>query len=188
MKSEPQNKAYTLTQYIQLEELSDIRHEYIQGQLIDMSGTTTLHNSICLNLTMSLLQKLKDTSYHVFMENVKVKIQSEDYYTYPDVVVTKESPSPESYILHQPELIAEVLSDSTRAYDTTDKFIQYKKSDTLQNYLLVEPEIMLVTCFEKAEDNYWNAVVYNQLEDVIVLKKMNIQLSLKDIYQPKITT
>jgi Uma2 family endonuclease len=82
------DKIYTLEQYIQIDESGYIKHEFINGQLYEISGASDLHNEICYNLTHLLKTGLKGKEYKVYMESVKVKILSEDYYSYPDVFVT----------------------------------------------------------------------------------------------------
>ena len=77
-----------------------------------------------------------------------------------------------------------MLSDSTRKYDTVDKFIQYQKIDSLQYYILVEPEVYSVHCFSKDEKGEWQAAIYTKLEEVIDLKLLSIQLPLQSIYKP----
>ena len=71
------DKIYTVDEYILLDEASDIRHEFINGQLFDMSGTSDLHNEICFNLTLLLKNLLGERGFKVYMENVKCKIQNE---------------------------------------------------------------------------------------------------------------
>jgi len=117
------------------------------------------------------------------MEGVKVKIQNEEYYTYPDVFITNHTEDLQNkYIKQYPALVIEVLSDSTRKYDTVDKFIQYQKNDTLEYYILVEPELMYVNCFSKDETGEWHSAIYNKSEDLITLPKLSIELPLKGIY------
>ncbi len=179
------DKIYTVDEYILLDEASDIRHEFINGQLYDMSGATDLHNEICQNLIIFLRSQLEKKEFKVYMEGVKCKIQGEEYYTYPDVFVTSNEIDRENkYIKQHPSLIVEVLSDSTRKYDTVDKFIQYQKIDSLQYYILVEPEVYSVHCFSKDEKGEWQAAIYTKLDESIELKLLSIQLPLQSIYKP----
>jgi Uma2 family endonuclease len=114
---------------------------------------------------------------------VKVKVENEEIYLYPDVLVTKESfQTMKDYIVHQPALIAEVVSDTTRKYDSTDKFIQYQKISSLQYYLLVEPEKHLVIFYEKDESGNWSSKTLTEMNEVIELPFFLTQISLSDIY------
>ena len=179
------DKIYTVDEYILLDEASDIRHEFINGQLSDMSGTSDLHNEICFNLTLIFKTLLGKKGFKIYMENLKCKIQGEDYYTYPDVLITSNEADKENkYIKQHPSLIVEVLSDSTRKYDTVDKFIQYQKIASLQYYILVEPEVFSVHCFSKSENGEWQAAIYTKLEETIELNLLSMQLPLQSIYKP----
>ncbi len=178
-----EEKIYTVDEYIQLDETSDIRHEFINGRLYDMSGASDLHNEICYNLTFLLKTLLSGKDCKIYMESVKVKIQNEDYYTYPDVFVTNHPEDLQNkYIKQFPILIIEVLSDSTRKYNTVDKFIQYQKIETLEYYLLVEPELMYVNCFSKDDKGEWQSAIYNKPEDLVPLKVLAIELPIQGIY------
>jgi Uma2 family endonuclease len=79
-------------------------------------------------------------------------------------------------------LIAEVLSETARAKDTIDKFIQYRKIPTLNYYLLIEPEKPLVICYFKNENDEWDMNAYTQIEEIITLAKLSISLPLQNIY------
>lgn len=118
---------------------------------------------------------------------MKVNIEGENKYVYPDITVIKQQPLGEvpfkDYIIYQPLLIVEVLSDSTRKHDLTDKFILYQKISSLQYYLAIEPEKQVVFFFEKNEENEWIAKTFNQLSEVIALPRLNAQISLADIYK-----
>lgn len=179
------DKIYTLDEYIFLDEASDIRHEFINGQLYDISVTSDLHNEIVGNLYFYLRNLLRNSLGKIYFENVKCKIQGEEYYTYPDVFITSnESDKENKYIKQHPSLIIEVLSDGTRKYDSVDKFIQYQKIDSLQYYILVEPEVFSVHCFSKDDTGEWQAAIYTKLEEVIELKLLSIQIQLQSIYKP----
>jgi Uma2 family endonuclease len=174
---------YTLEEYIQLDETSDIRHEFINGQLYDMSGNSDVHNEMVGNLYFLLRKLLTGTKNKIYFEQVKVKIQGEDYYTYPDVFVTRHPEDLQNkYIKQFPVLIIEVLSDSTRKYDTVDKFIQYQKIETLEYYLLAEPEFMYINCFSKDDKGEWQSAIYNKPEDFVPLKILEVDLPLQGIY------
>ena len=112
-----------------------------------------------------------------------VKIQGEEYYTYPDVFITNHPAELENkYIKQFPVLIIEVLGNSTRKYDTIDKFIQYQKMETLEYYLLAEPEFTNVNCFSKDDRGAWQPAIYNKPEDAVPLTILAVNLPLQEIY------
>ncbi|MCW3111430.1 MAG: Uma2 family endonuclease [Segetibacter sp.] len=174
---------YTFEGYLKLEEAGEVKHEFYYGKLFEMPGAPVLHNNICLKLFLSLYNRLNAYGYQLNVENVKVKVENEEIYLYPDVLVTKESfQTMKDYIVHQPALIAEVVSDNTRKYDSTDKFIQYQKISSLQYYLLVEPEKHLVIFYEKDESGNWSSKTLTEMNEVIELPFFLTQISLTDIY------
>jgi Uma2 family endonuclease len=184
-----EEKKYSVDEYIKIDEFGTVRHEYYNGKLIPMPGESLLHNHICLLLYRLLFQSLPPHLYRIFVENVKVSIEGDEKYVYPDITVTKkqlEKVLPyKDYIIYEPILIAEVLSDSTRKYDLTDKFILYQKISTLQYYLALEQEKQVVLFYEKNEQNEWFAKTFTSLNEVIELKGLSASISLKDIYSDK---
>jgi len=125
---------------------------------------------------------LKDKGYSFFIEGVKVKLPREDKYFYPDVFITKEPLSKGTiYIKEQPELIVEVLSESTRKYDTVDKFINYQKFTSLKYYILVEPETLFISVFSRTE-NDWDLNTYSKGTDSIQLPQLGTGFTANEIY------
>jgi len=86
------SQKYSLDEYIRIDETGTERHEYYYGKLIAMPGETLKHNKICLKLYVILSSLLLKQGYEIFVENVKVNIEGEDVYVYPDIVVIKEQP------------------------------------------------------------------------------------------------
>jgi Uma2 family endonuclease len=180
------DKRYSLEEYIKLDETGTLRHEFYKGKLFAMPGETLLHNEICIRLLMRLTAVLQPKGWKTYIESVKVKIENEEIYLYPDIVVmnpNEEALNPnKSYIIHHPALIAEVLSDSTRKYDSTDKFILYQKISTLKYYLLVETEKHVVIFYEKDDNGEWSGKPFTEMDEVISLPFFQAQLTLADIY------
>lgn len=168
-------------EYFLFEEKSELRHELINGNLYEMSGISIFHNDIVSNLLFLFHTFLKGTEWKLVFESFKVKTPEGNYF-YPDIAVCYSKP--EKYFSAQPLLIVEVLSDTTRKYDLTDKFIQYQKIETLEYYLCVEPEQQVVVFYYKQEDGDWTAEALTKDEQIISLSKLNISFPLKDIYNP----
>jgi len=184
MQSLELHKIYTVPEYFSLEEAGEVRHEFINGNLIEMPADSREHHKICTNLLLTFLHLEKSSCYEVFTQNMKVKIQNENQYYYPDIFITKEAETDENkYVQFEPELIVEVLSETTRAKDMVDKFIQYRKIKTLNYYLLVEPEKCLVLCNFKNEEGEWNMISYTKPDETIPLPNLNISLAMVDIYK-----
>ncbi len=169
--------------YIQHELQSKDKHEYINGKLITKHGESDLNNEIAMNVAFIPRQLLKQKGYSIYIEGVKVKIPDEPKYYYPDVFATREVRGNEKqYIKYEPEIIVEVLSETTRKYDMVDKFINYQKIPSLLYYLLTEPEQTLVQLFYKT-NNDWEVLSFTNLNDIIDMPLLNIKVLVKDIYQ-----
>jgi len=172
----------TVEEYIEFEERSEIRHEFINGNLIPMPGTTIDHNDICFNLKAALKQILKNL--RVQTENVKAQFGSENDYTYPDVIATSDPRDADSqYIIQHPSVIFEVMSKSSRIYDSTDKFILYKNIESLQNYILVDSEKIFVEVRVKLENGDWEASTYLQSDERFQIPALGVELELSAVYE-----
>jgi Uma2 family endonuclease len=181
----PRRRKPTFVEYLAFEEKADMRHEFINGEIIEMAGTTDYHNTICLNCAILLRMLLKGTAGKVFMENVKVQIKDKKDYTYPDIFVTNDERDVANIRIKQyPILIIEVLSPGTRAYDKAEKFVRYKNITSLQYYMTVETEKMIVDCFSKDAKGKWSATVFSLPEEIIPLPILGIDLPMSAIYEP----
>lgn len=177
----------TVEQYIAFEERSEERHEYINGNLIPMPGTSSDHNYLCMNLVQSLrlLLKMQGLSdYRIFQENVKVQITSERDYTYPDILVTNDPRDLKNqYIKKYPVVIFEVLSKTSRSEDSSDKFIRYKNIESLQNYILVDSGKKVVEVRVKSVDGAWEAESYLETDVQFPVPALGIELPFDDVYE-----
>jgi Uma2 family endonuclease len=170
-------------EYLAGEEKSQIRHEYIDGQIYAMSGGSDSHNTIALNLASGLKSHVRGGRCRVFMENMKAYIQPLNCYYYPDVMVTcDERDRSSSHSKSYPCLIVEVLSDSTEAFDRGDKFADYQQLDSLQEYVLVNQKRRRVECFRRNKEGLWVLYSYNQNES-LQLTSLDFQISMEALYE-----
>lgn len=174
-------KKMTDEEYFLFEEKSELKHELINGILYEMSGISIYHNDIVITLSVLLHTLLKGKNWQLAVESFKIRTPERNYF-YPDIAVCY--PVTEKCFSEQPVLLAEVLSDTTRKYNLTDKFIQYQKIETLQYYLCIEAEQQVIFFYYKQEDGEWMAETLTKDEHIISLQKLNISFSLKDIYNP----
>lgn len=175
----------TVEEYLVFEEASEIRHEFMDGKLYEMAGTTDYHNFICGNIYILLRQLLKGSTCKVFQENIKLRVLDKKY-TYPDVFITCDERDAQSRLIKQyPSVIVEILSDKTRVYDKTDKFIMYQNIPTLKHYLTVEPEKPLVEVYSLQDDGVWEVETYTQITDTFSISSLGISLKMVDIYEDK---
>jgi len=118
MIASPQQSYLTPDKYLQSEDTSDIKHEYIDGQVYDMAGASDSHVTIALNLATMLRNHVRGSGCRAYIADMKARIESLNRFYYPDVMVTCDLPGQEtSNFKRFACLIVEVLSDSTEAFD-----------------------------------------------------------------------
>jgi Uma2 family endonuclease len=177
---------YTLEEYLELDANSEARLEYWDGEVFDMSGVSEQHNEIEVNLIVHLSTQLHSKGCRIFAANVRIKVPSLPPYRYGDTSALCGQAKFEKIggvdVLTNPQLIIEVLSDSTEAYDRGHKFLHYKSIPSFTEYLLIAQQQLHVSQFVKEADNRWVQHEFNDLSDVVKLASMDCELALRDIY------
>lgn len=187
MNAQPQKKTrMTPEEYLEFERTSEIKHEYFEGEIFAMVGASLNHNKISINLVRELGNRLKDSSCDLFSNDLRVKVQEIDKYTYPDIVIVcgdidLEKESGMETLLN-PMVIIEVLSDSTEAYDRGTKFQHYRLIPSLQEYILVSQHSYLVERYVRSEDGGWRYFSYENVEHTMEIESVKCKLMLSDIY------
>lgn len=174
---EQQNKILTEEEYLRTEQTSTNKREYINGQVYAMVGAGYNHNTIAVNLAANFRNHLKATSCSTFMSDMKVRMGRD--YVYPDVLVDCSQMSGQDYFSTAPVIIVEVLSKSTRKTDVTTKLLSYINIDSLQEYVLVEQDIVSVQVLRRA--NHWLSEYYF-LGDIVKFDSIGLSLVVEEIY------
>jgi Uma2 family endonuclease len=178
-----EKKNYTVEEYFELDEASEIRHEFFNGEIFAMAGGTLNHNRIAQNVGFSL-RKSKKNHCDIFIENVKLEAIKDFYYPYPDVMMTcNPFDLREKNKIAHPSLIVEVLSTSTEKYDKTTKLKKYKSIASVQYYMLVSQYEMSVELYSRVNDTLWSYEEFTEQNTIINFTKLDITLSLSDIYE-----
>ena len=166
--------------YLAMELTSPVKHEYVDGNIYAMTGTSDLHNIISLNIASILRNHLKGSPCRVFMADVKVKLDQSDAYYYPDVMVSCEK-SPNPYFREQPSLIVEVLSPTTAKFDAGDKRRDYQSLPSLQDYVLAATDCMDVRVWRREESD-WKVTIYTD-GMMIPLSSVGLEIPIEQIYE-----
>ena len=172
----------SLVEYLEAENYSQIRHEYLNGQVFGMTGGSRQHNAITLNIATQLRTRLRGSGCQVFASDIKVRVETDNVFYYPDVVVTCNSQDTEKFFLTKPCLIVEVLSPSTENIDRREKLLTYKKIEDLQEYVLVSQDEIEVELYRKDRDNNWIKYILGK-DDAVILDSVNLQLTMVEIYE-----
>jgi len=178
-------RTYSPEEYLALEIASETRNEYINGEIIPMSGGMPNHNQIALNVAGTLNFLLKRQPYRVFVTDQRLWISSKGIYTYPDVMVVSGDlilQEGRKDTIINPLLIIEVLSKSTRNYDQGEKFTFYRTIPTFQEYVVVDQYSHHVQQYAKTGVKKWDFQEYDRLEDEITFASLPFAIALADIY------
>ncbi len=178
-------KKYTPQEYLDLEIKATDRHEYRNGEIIVIPGGTPNHNRITGNFSATLNFAFKCQYYDVFITDQLLWIPSTKTYTYPDIMIVQgeiQLQEGRNDIITNPLLIAEVLSQSTEAYDRGDKFTAYRTIPSVQEYILIEQYRPHIEQFTKTESGQWLLSDYDGKEATITLNSVSLEIPLLDIY------
>lgn len=181
-----QAKTYTVDEYLALEMASEVRSEYRDGEIWPMTGGTPTHNKLAGNLNALLWFGLRGQPYDLFIADQRLAIPQENLYTYPDVMVVPrpiELLSGRKDTVINPILIAEVLSDSTKAYDRAEKFAAYRTIPAFREYVLIEQSRVHVEHYVKQGVNQWLFTEYDGLAARLTLATVMVEIGLADLYE-----
>lgn len=189
---------YTVEEYLAMERVSDIRHEYLDGYVYAMAGESESHGIITSNLVIEIGTRLKGSGCRTFDKDTKVQSgevpktksssQPKDLFSYPDIlVVCGERKYLDEYkdVLINPTVIIEVLSPSTGEFDRGEKFIRYRTYlASLQDYLVVAQDKPLIERYSRQANGLWViAETVSDLAGTIHLPSINCVVPLAEIYE-----
>lgn len=170
-------------EYLAGEQRATIRHEYVDGKVYAMAGTSLRHNDIAMNIAFALRLAARGTPCRVNVSDVKVRAEKPKAYYYPDVIVGCADDETHDYYLEKPCVIVEVTSPSTEWKDRHQKTVAYQKIDSLQAYLIVAQDRIQVTVYSRDADGAWEVALYDQAEQTIPMPCATEMLSVADIYE-----
>ena len=183
MASEPRQRL-TVQEYLAFERQSEVRHEYLEGEVFAMSGGSRQHNRIAFNVA-KVLDATLPPSCRVYLLDMRLKTPDTGFFTYPDVaVVCGNSRFEDSKVdtLLNPALIVEVLSPSTERYDRGSKFLHYRSIPSLACYVLVSQDRVHVECFVRQDDGGWSSTELEDLAETLELPSIGCRLPLAAVY------
>ena len=176
---------YTPEEYLISERKATLKSEYINGEILAMSGASNAHNLITLDIGTELNIQLRERECLVYTNNMRVRTSPMGSYFYPDVVVVCGEPQFEDNVfdtLLNPILVIEVLSPSTEVYDKGEKFRCYQELTSLREYILVSQDRVRVEHYRLLKTQ-WVQTEFRSPEDVLPLPSIGCEFSLRDIYR-----
>jgi Uma2 family endonuclease len=184
MIANPQDyQKMTPEEYLEWEAKQELRYEYIDGEILAMTGGTIPHTKIYLNLYRALYPHLSQRGCEAYVSDVKVQARTNSRYFYPDLVVTCDSDDLKARdFIQNPKVIVEVLSPSTESYDRTKKLKHYRQIPSLQEYILIDSEEITVEVYQRGEGKMWHYYEY-EAGEAIFLPSIEFECAIELLYE-----
>lgn len=184
MQEQPTTERMTADEYLEFEESSQVRHEFVDGELYAMTGSTKNHNRICGRMFTKLDSHLSGSPCQAYLHDLKVHVETANCYYYPDVVVACEPYDGKSIFVQEPRLIIEVLSPSTQHIDRREKRINYAQIGSLREYILIHYNKRLIELYRKDSPGIWSSEKLGN-DDELLIKSLPggpLRIAVADIY------
>jgi Uma2 family endonuclease len=175
----------TEAEYLEFERQSELKHEFLGGEIFAMTGASRAHNLISVSTSVTLYNQLRSRDCEVYPGDMRVKIQATGLYTYPDISVICGSPELNDDRLDtllNPTVIIEVLSPSTERYDRGRKFQHYRELKSLQEYVLIAQDSPRIERYLRQDDG-WQFTDVKGLDSQLELTSIGCTLKLTDVYE-----
>jgi Uma2 family endonuclease len=188
MTSQPKTTYLTPEAYLAVERQNEYKSEYIDGEMLAMTGASRRHNIITVNITAGLHRQLTGRPCETYANDMRVKVASrrEYAYAYPDVAVVCGEPQFEDEHLDtllNPTVLIEVLSESTERYDRGKKFSLYRTIESLAEYILIAQDEHRLEQYVRQSDGHWLLSDHHTTEAVVELASIQCTLKLREVYE-----
>jgi len=179
------NYYLTPEEYLALERKAEFKSEYMDGVVYAFAGGSPRHNLIVANIIATLVTQLKGRPCRAYPSDLKVRTPNSKSFFYPDVSVVcgdDEVADDEQDVILNPTLIVEVSSESTAAFDRGKKFLSYQQIPSMQEYLLVSQDELLIEGYAGQGNDTWLYTKVSGSDGSLTLPSIECTLSLKDVY------
>lgn len=180
--SNPMLSRLSAQEYLHGELSSEIRHEYVDGEVYAMAGAGEAHNLIAGNIFAKLRDFARGGPCRVFISDMKLHVQTWKAYYYPDILVTCDPTDNHSHFKERPSLVVEVLSPNTESTDRREKMLAYRTLSSLKEYVLVATDKRQVEIYRRDEHDEWQLAAVSP-DGPLLLESVDASLTLDDIYE-----
>ncbi|MEM9691856.1 MAG: Uma2 family endonuclease [Myxococcota bacterium] len=176
--------SYSFAEYLELEAASNTRHEFWNGEIYAMGGGSPEHAALAMAIGSALIPQLRGRGCRVFSSDLMVRVKSSGIATYPDVTVVcgaLETDPQSPNTVTNPTILIEVLSDSTAAYDRSEKLEEYKTIESLEAVLLVSQTSRRIEVHLREERGFHTMILTTGQS--LSLESIGARLDLDMVYQ-----
>lgn len=180
----PQRQVVMTTQdFFEWENMQPDKHEFVAGEVFAMTGARRVHVTVSMNIAASLKAHLRGGPCRAFMLDMKLAVRTADAVFYPDILVTCHPDDLKADLaMAHPKVIIEVLSESTAAYDRGGKFAMYRQLDSLEEYVLIDPDTRRVDVFRRQASGDW-LLMASESEQGLILKSIDFAVGLDVVFE-----
>ena len=166
--------------YLEGETLTDIKHEYLDGEVVAMGGASARHGLVVTSLGLAIGPHARRKGCQLFIADMKVRVEhtGQTYFYYPDLVLACAPDDRETYYRRSPCLLVEVLSPSTERIDRREKLFAYQTIPSLREYVLVDPDKRWVEVYRFGETVRHETIV----EGSFRLDCLDAVIALDEVY------
>jgi len=172
----------SVSEYLDLEKSSDVKHEYLDGEIYAMSGASKRHNLIGNNLNRNLDPHLRGGPCKLFTFEVKVYIEALNTFYYPDLVVACDPDDSDDYFVKRPVLVVEVESPTTSTIDRREKLMAYRRLPSLREYVILSQDRIGADVFRRDEEGSWLSEQIGP-DETLRLESVGVTIPLKSLYE-----
>jgi Uma2 family endonuclease len=175
----------TVEEYLEYDRKSEFKNEYVFGEIVAMTGGTPWHSLITMNTGATLHKKLFGGTCRVFDSSLRVCLDRETLYSYPDVTVVcgaLEYTDDRRDTVLNPKLVIEVLSPSTRNYDLGDKARMYSRIPSLAELVLIEQSECRIEHWRRQPNGHWDIEVVEDRNATLVIDSVGCEVPVAEVY------
>ncbi|MCB1142559.1 MAG: Uma2 family endonuclease [Leptospiraceae bacterium] len=179
-------KIFTEQEYLEYDLASQDKNEFFNGQIYAMAGASEKHNTISMNLSISIGLQLRNKPCKVYAGDMRIKVKSTGLFAYPDLLVACpekvfSGDSPDTLL--NPIVIIEILSDSTESIDRGAKFAHYRQIPSLQEYVLISQNSQKIEKYHLNSSSKWELEETTDEKQEIELSSISCVLKLEEVYE-----
>lgn len=176
----------TAAEYLSMEEAAEFKSEFVGGEVFAMAGASFAHVLLVGNLFGELRNALRGKPCRAVSSDLLFRAGTGRLYAYPDVMVfcgPVEFADDKQRVALNPTVVAEVLSPSTEGFDRRRKAVEYRKSASVRQYVLVSQYEALVEIYTRDLDGLWKLSEVSGLDGVIELASVGVAVTMRSLYE-----
>ena len=184
--NQPARQHFSFYDYVLVEEMGQVKHEFLNGHVWAMAGGTPEHAALAAKVISLLDRQLEGQACRVFTSDLRIRVQATGLGTYPDASVIcgrleRDPEDPKQHTVTNPRVLVDVLSPSTADYDSGEKLTHYQQIPSVQDIVLVSHEARRIFLWSRSATG-WQLTTIEE-GGTAVLRSIHCQLSVDELYR-----